>query len=185
MTSRIPQGFSLNYTGISNRIISDVEITKYFDPNNPSIKPTLLKTTALWDTGATSSIVTLKTAQDLGLVPIGRTTVNHGDGQSEHSTHLVNFLLPNRVLIVGIVATEMENIVDNFGAIVGMDIISQGDFSLTHFGGNTCFSFRIPSLKKIDYVEEWNSAIQGLRGHDKCPCKSGKQVRKCHPQFLT
>jgi len=179
-----PQSFSLSYTGLSNRIITDIEVFKYFDPSNvdPANPPAALKTTALWDTGATNSIITTNTAQDLGLTPIGKTIASHGGGQGEFNTHLVNIGLPNGLLVTGITVTEMEEIIDNFGVIVGMDIIAQGDFSLTHFEGRTCLSFRVPSLKKIDYVEEHNRLMEGIRGHNKCPCRSGKPFRKCHGQ---
>ena len=181
-----PKAFSINYNGISNRIISDIEIFEYFNPTtiSPTNPPKPLQTAALWDTGATASIITRQTAQSLALTPTGKTITSHGGGQSEHLTYVVNILLPNKMLVAGITVTEMEKIVDNFGVIIGMDIIALGDFSLTHYGGQTCFSFRIPSLKKIDYVEEWNNAFKGIRGHDKCPCKSGKQFRKCHGQEL-
>jgi hypothetical protein len=32
-----------------------------------------------------------------------------------------------------------------------MDIITQGDFAITNFGGRTMFSFRLPSLESIDF----------------------------------
>lgn len=40
--------------------------------------------------------------------------------------------------------------------LIGMDIISHGDFAFTNQDGKSCFSFRIPSKTKIDYVEEGN-----------------------------
>lgn len=43
---------------------------------------------------------------------------------------------------------------DDSDLIIGMDIITQGDFSITNFGGRTLFSFRIPSLHSIDYESE-------------------------------
>ena len=38
--------------------------------------------------------------------------------------------------------------------LIGMDIISRGDFAITHPGGRTKFSFRVPSQADIDFVEE-------------------------------
>jgi hypothetical protein len=35
--------------------------------------------------------------------------------------------------------------------LIGMDIISRGDFALTHKEGKTVFSFRYPSLATIDF----------------------------------
>ena len=57
--------------------------------------------------------------------------------------------------------------------ILGMDVITQGDFSITNLNGNTVFSFRVPSLHRLDYVAEINSAKkQYLRRQEK------KQKRK-------
>jgi len=177
----LPQAFSMNYSGLSNRLITDIEVFEYFDASAPLYSaPVSHKTTALWDTGATASIITSGTAQALKLKPIGKTMINHGGGQSEQLTHLVNIGLPNKVLVGGVIVTEMDKIADNFGVIIGMDIIASGDFSLTNCGGKTCFSFRFPSLAKIDYVEEINNITSKLRGHDPCPCRSGKKFRKCH-----
>ncbi len=38
--------------------------------------------------------------------------------------------------------------------LIGMDIITQGDVAITNLGGNTVFSFRIPSQKQVDFVQE-------------------------------
>jgi hypothetical protein len=40
-----------------------------------------------------------------------------------------------------------------------MNIISRGDFAVTNKGGITKFSFRIPSLVHIDFVEEANMRV--------------------------
>jgi hypothetical protein len=41
-----------------------------------------------------------------------------------------------------------------------MDLISQGDFAVTNFQGLTKFSFRVPSLRHIDFVQEHNARVQ-------------------------
>ena len=38
--------------------------------------------------------------------------------------------------------------------LLGMDIISLGDFSISHKDGGTTFSFQIPSTHNIDFVNE-------------------------------
>ena len=38
--------------------------------------------------------------------------------------------------------------------LIGMDVIAQGDFSITNYKGITWFSFRVPSLHQLDYVED-------------------------------
>jgi len=36
--------------------------------------------------------------------------------------------------------------------LIGMDIISLGDFAVTNFQEKTVFTFRIPSVERIDFV---------------------------------
>lgn len=38
--------------------------------------------------------------------------------------------------------------------LIGMDIITLGDFAVTNVNGKTVFSFRYPSCEKIDYVND-------------------------------
>jgi len=68
-----------------------------------------------------------------------------------------------------------------FDAIVGMDIIGLGDFSVTNVAGMTCVSFRTPSCVVVDYVTEFNRLqFAGVGRNDPCPCGSGKKYKKCH-----
>lgn len=72
----------------------------------------------------------------------------------------IDVKLPNGVTVTNVVVMESE--IDNQGIdlLIGMDIISLGDFSVTSeiAGGSrrTCFSFRIPPVETIDYVKQWN-----------------------------
>jgi len=184
MATRKPQfhAFTTTYQGLSNRILTAVKLCEAFDPNNPpSPYPTLHETKALWDTGATKSVVTQATAQALGLIPTGTATVQHAGGSSQSNTYVVNFILPNKVLVRGVLVTECPSISGNVGAIIGMDIITQGDFSITNVNRCTCVSYRYPSIKTIDYVKEGRRlAFAGVGRNDLCPCGSGKKFKKCH-----
>lgn len=180
MVKIIPQSFTLESDSKINRIITEVLISVYYDPRSSLPRPSFIKTTALWDTGATNSVITTPIVKNLNLTPIGKTFVKHGGGDSEHLTYLVNIALPNKIIMPSIVVTEMDSLTDNFGCIIGMDIIAEGDFAITNHGGKTCFSFRLPSMKKIDYVKEFNDSVKNLRGHDPCPCGSKNKYRNCH-----
>lgn len=173
--------FTITHNGLANRIVTGIEITEGFDVKNPpNPLPTPHVTTALWDTGATSSVITKATADQLGLTPIGTAEVITGNGRGMHNTHVVNFLLPNTVGVTGVWVTECPDD-HSFGAIIGMDIISKGDLALTNVGGKTCMSFRIPSIQKIDYVEEVNRRNRALVPPGaQCPCGSGRKFKKCH-----
>ena len=64
--------------------------------------------------------------------------------------------------------------------LIGMDIISQGDFAVTNHGGITKFSFRMPSVTHIDFVEEFKKSQPTIGRNDPCYCGSGQKFKKCH-----
>lgn len=185
MAQSVPifHAFTIKHNGRADRIITELHVTSAFDPAKPpSPIPTQHKTTALWDTGATKSVVTKATVDALGLVPTGNVVVNHAGGASQASTYMVNFFLPNKVCVAGVLVTECPNIANNAGAIIGMDIISQGDFSITNVSGLTWMTYRIPSIETIDYV---NTAMRmkfaGVGRNEPCPCgktdSAGKRIK--------
>lgn len=106
--------------------------------------------------------------------------MQHAGGQDTCNSYLVNFYLPNHVAIFGVpVVVGCSN---DFGAIVGMDIITRGDFSVTNLGDKTVVSYRMPSVKKIDYVIEFNRKLVAMVGRNEpCPCGSvnseGKPIK--------
>lgn len=196
-TPPIPQrpqhfsAFTLKHNGIARRILSDIHLTPAFNPNEYMDKPApyeLLKKWALWDTGATNSVITTSTAKELNLTEVGVTNVVHYGGTKQSSRYMVNLFLPNRVVIAGVLVTGSEDIVgQDFDVIIGMDIISSGDFSITNENGLTCMSYRHPSIATIDFV--WEVERIRYAGSDKygpCPCgkkdENGKPVKYkfCH-----
>lgn len=152
------------------------------DPNND---PRIFNTLGIWDTGATGSAITESTAQSLGLEPIGFQQVQFGSGIQVCKEYLVNFYLPNRSLIRNVKVTECANIAGGVGALIGMDVITLGDFVVTNQNNETTVSFRIPSLETIDYVKSWNKAFyKDAKRNDKCRCGSGKKFKDCHEPLL-
>lgn len=155
--------FTQKYQGMTNRIVVPLGITPAFSPNDHpdgNIPYVVTEKNALWDTGATASVLTKATVKELNLIPVGTTMVNHAGGSNTSNTYLVNFYLPNRVAIAGVLVTECDDIAGDFGAIIGMDIIAKGDFSITNVDRKTCISFRIPSMESIDYVEQHNRLVK-------------------------
>lgn len=173
--------FTIKHNGRANRIITDVRLSQAFDPNKaPNPGPPLYDTKALWDTGATGSVVTRATASALGLTPVGSTLVNHAGGSSQSNSYVVNVFLPNSVAIPGIMVSECQDIMGGtVGAIIGMDIISHGDFAITNVSGLTWMTFRIPSTSTVDYVGEFEKVrFLGASRNQPCPCgKKNSQGR--------
>lgn len=159
--------------GIAPQVVSEVTIFAAFDPAKPPVPPPAsVKTTALWDTGATRSVLSSSLVTALALPPVGTTKVNHAGGTGSSPTYLVNFMLPNGVGIAGVLVTEFPAFAGSFESIIGMDIISRGDFALTHANGKSCMSFRIPACEEIDYVAVANKiTFAGVGRNDPCPCR--------------
>jgi hypothetical protein len=111
--------------------------------------------TALWDTGATGSVISQRVVQACQLRSIGTRKVNHVQGSTEDvPSYAVNVKLPSDVEF-----QDLRVILGNlrgYDVLIGMDIISLGDFAITHPDGNTKFSFRIPSQAAIDFAKANN-----------------------------
>jgi hypothetical protein len=181
--------FTTKYNGLVREIINDCQVSTPYDVRlTPKEKPPkLYAIKALWDTGATGSAITPSIARLLNLVPSTKVNVQHADGISSQNVYYVNIYLPNGVIVPFVKVTECNNIIGNFEIIIGMDIIALGDFALTHVGGKTTFSFRIPSIETIDYYKEYQDTYRTpihvekkVGRNDPCYCGSGKKFKYCH-----
>lgn len=109
---------------------------------------------ALWDTGATCTCISHDVVNQLHLIPTGMMTVQTASCSKDVNTYIVNIVLPNNVTVEGVPVCDSEIGDQGIGMLIGMDIITMGDFSVTNENGKTVFSFRIPSIQKINYVHE-------------------------------
>jgi len=171
--------FTSKARGLANVLIQAIKITLPNDPTNA------FSTNGIWDTGASASVISPNIVKKLGLKPSGTAIVNTASEKGHKtSTYLVDIFLKDNVCIRGVVVTEGE-LMDKFECLIGMDIINLGDFSVSNFESQTCVSFRIPSLKQIDYVQELKShtphSVEKKYGrNDPCYCGSGKKYKNCH-----
>lgn len=137
---------------------------------------------AIWDTGAEVSSISTRVASEMGLVSLGKAHNSTAAGFVEVDVFAVNILLPNGVNFAMVPVTG--NDLGDVDMLIGMDIISKGDFSITNVDSKTTFSFRIPSMERIDYVKEaMPKPIVKAKGpgrNDPCPCGSGKKYKNCH-----
>ena len=65
--------------------------------------------------------------------------------------YLMDIILNNEVIF-----TDWNVMGSKIGAqgidiLIGMDIISKGDFAISNYDGKTQFSFRLPSQQDVDY----------------------------------
>ena len=149
--------FTIKSTGgLLRMLISEVNICIPGKTDHATVK-------AIWDTGATGSVISKDTAQKLGLIQTGFATVHTANGFVNQRTFTVDIRLPSGLLIQEVLVSEVDALTGGCDALIGMDIITLGDFSITNHKGNTCMSFRFPSCHEIDYVANANYGITPIK----------------------
>lgn len=131
--------------------MNQCHVSEGFDPRSGGPPPPEHEYTALWDTGATATVITQRVIDDCGLAPTGLMKAHGVGGEYETETFLINLRLPNDVIFFGLRVTR-GNLTGNFDVLVGMDVIGNGDFAVTNSGGQTKFTYRHPSQGGIDFV---------------------------------
>ena len=145
------------FTTRSNRIVNTlcnkVKISKSFTLDQKPQNPTVF--TALWDTGATNSVITQHIVDSCDLKPIRMVETHTAAGIYSVPVFPVSIVLPNNVCFNNINAT-LGQLSNDLDVLIGMDIICKGDFAITHKNNKTVFSFRMPSIECIDFVKQNN-----------------------------
>ena len=142
------------WPGITQILHAEVGVSEPFRPRdvtNVTINVEVKKYRAVWDTGATHSVITARVVQELDLKPVGITIVHTANGETHQKQYIVNFYLPNQVMFSMLRVTEAP--LHGTDILIGMDIISQGDFCVSNFEGKTVLTFRIPSCEEFDFVK--------------------------------
>lgn len=143
--------FTRNYGRLSNRPLTSCFVSAAWLPKEETVAPPTLEFDALWDTGATASVISLEVATRLELLSEGTAKVFHAQGSKHVPKHFVNLGLPNKVQVRGV--KVLEGILKGCDALIGMDIINLGDFAVTNRDGVTMLSFQMPSVSHIDFVK--------------------------------
>lgn len=78
--------------------------------------------------------------------------VHTASGPEMANVYLVNIWLPGKVVFYNLEVTEGK-LTRQCEVLIGMDIISEGDFAVTNYNGRTVFTFRFPSVGCIDFVK--------------------------------
>lgn len=140
--------------GRADRLVCSVVLIPFHKGDTPLTiaQKDFITIEALFDTGATRSVISEKAARDARLVPVGKCSVGTAGGRVIQAMHLVTLALPNHVLIGGVEVTAAP--LPGIDALIGMDIISLGDFAISHRQGDTVFTFQIPSTHTIDFCRD-------------------------------
>lgn len=106
---------------------------------------------ALWDTGATNTIISQMIVEELKLTPIKQAAISGIGGVVNSNVYKVNLYFDNKVAFknIEVLASDLEDCT----VIIGMDLINQGDFAITNKDEETWFSFRMPSLEHLSFEQ--------------------------------
>lgn len=150
--------FTFKYNGQADRIITRATVV---------YGGSELEVLALWDTGATRSVIAHEVAMQMGLASEGKVEIATPSGAAIVDTFLAGIKLPNGVSFDNVLVADSKIGAQNIGLLIGMDIIGLGDFSITHGNGDTTFSFRYPSSAVVDYSKQLR--VRQVMGPDHGP----------------
>jgi len=134
-----------------NKLVIPVQLYSY--PFNSMLT---VSANALWDTGATMSAITPEIRDKLKAETIQRKKITAVHTAKEVDVVLITIELPNRVIKKTIKAAVCD-MASKSEMLIGMDIISLGDFALSNGNDQTLFSFAVPPFRdKIDFSKRQN-----------------------------
>ena len=119
---------------------------------NKSFKGIKKHYTALWDTGSTMTVISDDLAKEMKLEPVGEMIADTAGGRYVAKRYVVSLSLPNRLNIENVMISSGK-LGPGIDILIGMDIITLGDFAITNYNNKTVFSFRFPSSEVIDFVK--------------------------------
>ncbi len=175
------RGFTTTNKGIVNVLQNVVLVSKASIINSNGLKHkenSKNKFIATWDTGATNTMVSQKVVDQCQLISTGVTQVATAGGIVPANTYLIDLVLPDNMVMQNLNVTCGH--LNNTDVLIGMDIMNQGDFSVSNFKGQTKFTFRIPSMEHSDYVKKQTIHAEAEPGRNKpCSCGSEKKYKNC------
>lgn len=186
MTEFKPRSFTVAAEKIVNVLQSPISI-HFPIPDSVNELPNHLKVfkgKAIWDTGATGSVITSKVVTELGLAPITKTICTGVHSQERVNVYMVGMQLPNGVGVKSMMVTETHQLIGQFDVLIGMDIINIGDFAVSNLDNKTTFTFRVPSCERFNFVENSPNlkpiiAVKHQLRNERCQCGSGKKFKDC------
>lgn len=143
--NRSASAFTTKNVNISNRLVNKATVFA----NGKT-----MEALALWDTGATNTCISEEMIKELSLIPVSYIKIQTPSGTKDTGVYLVSLSLPNKVFLKNHLVCGSEIGKQGLGLLIGMDIINAGDFAVSNFNKKTYFSFRMPSLQHVDFVQD-------------------------------
>ena len=98
---------------------------------------------AVWDTGATNTVISPEVVEALGLKSAGKASISAYGGVVEACTYRIDLCFENGYRIQNLEVLSGDY--SDYDVLIGMDVITQGDFGISTVNGKTSFCFRLPS----------------------------------------
>lgn len=149
-----PHPFTEHYLTRSDKIITECGASRFVTQRLLGLgfsHPDLHVYRALWDTGADRTAISKRVVKDLGLDIVAYSENHTAGGVVSVTNHLVSLVLPNNIVTPPMLVSCCD--IDSADILIGMDVITLGDFAVTNVEGKTTFSFRIPSAETIDFTQ--------------------------------
>lgn len=145
MNKSVLSVFTEKYTKIENRLLNKVVLCA-----NGIVDQAL----AQWDTGATNTCISEEIAKKYNLKPVSYAQSKTPSGKLTSPIYFIDIVLNNEVVFTNWTVMGSKIGEQGIDILIGMDVISKGDFAISNYNGTTQFSFRIPSQEYVDYKAE-------------------------------
>lgn len=153
-----PYAFTGRYTMYRNRIVSDILLCSPDEGN-----PNAIRIRALWDTGCSKTIISKRAADFLDLPGAGSIVYKSPFGGAkpcELRQAKVCIVLGAARLPLDVGVNDKPNSDLDCDITLGLDFITQGDFSLTHDDQQLILSFCYPPLNAPIFYDKWSKEFR-------------------------
>lgn len=134
--------------GLLPHLATPCHISQAFDPGKSAQKCSRIEFKAMWDTGAAKTVITPRVIEACGLKPLGRiksVLLQGVEGIEKSAAYEINLSLPSHITIHELTVVSKNPGEVWWDVLIGMDVISIGDFRVTNKNGKTEWSFSIPN----------------------------------------
>lgn len=138
--------------GLLTALGTPCHVSQAFNPANGTPEYPRVEFNALWDTGAVKSVITQRVVEACGLKPIRaiKSVLLQGvNGLEKSEAYVVNIYLPSKITAHEFTVVSKDPGDVWWDVLIGMDIISTGDFSVRNVNGKTEWSFSFPLRPEI------------------------------------
>ena len=104
----------------------------------------MMAVNALWDTGSTESLISEKIVKMIEPILKNKSKYVTRDVVIECETYAVSLSLSDEITFRDVLMKKADLSDKNVDIIIGMDIISRGDFEIRNYNNLVEFAFRIP-----------------------------------------